>query len=366
MAIRMLDIARLHEPLQAVMDAAALEVLHSGQFILGPQVQALEEEIAAFCGTRYGIGVASGTDALVLALAAAGVGPGDEVLTPSFTFVATGQAIHNLGATPVFVDIDERTYNLDPAGLEAALTERTKAILPVDLFGLCADLEAIQAVARQHGLVVIEDAAQALGATYQGQGIGCLALAGCVSFYPTKNLGGIGDGGMVLTNDEAIAEKVRMLRVHGRKEGYFYHLHGYNSRLDEIQAAILRVKLPYLHAWNEQRRRLAALYDELLAETPAVTPFVPEGYTHIYHQYSLRVPRRDELQAWLKARGIDTAVYYPRPLHLQALYEPLGQGQGSLPVTERVAKEIISLPISPEVGEEGVRTVAAAVREFLE
>jgi dTDP-4-amino-4,6-dideoxygalactose transaminase len=366
MPIRLLDVRRLHEPLQADLDAAAQRVLRSGQFILGENVAALERELAEYCGVAHAVGVASGTDALLLALAAAGVQAGEEVLTPSFTFVATAQAITQLSARPVFVDIDERTYNLDPHCLEAALTPRTRAILPVDLFGLCADMDAINALAAAHHLIVIEDAAQAIGASYRGRRACSLGRAGCLSFYPTKNLGGAGDGGMVLTDDAELADTVRMLRVHGRKTGYFYHLHGYNSRLDEIQAALLRVKRPYLDGWNEQRRRHAALYDELLAGLDVVTPFVPEGCAHVYHQYAIRTPRRDELRAWLQEREIDSAIYYPLPLHLQEIYRDLGQGPGSLPVTEQVAQEIVSLPVGPEVGEEGVRQVAGAIREFFD
>lgn len=367
MPVRLLDIRRLQAPLQADLDRAVQQVLHSGQFILGENVAALEREMAQYCGVAHAVGVASGTDALLLALAAAGGPPGGEVITPSFTFVATAQAITQWGARPVFVDIDERTYNLDPQRVAEALTPHTRAILPVDLFGLCADMDAINALAAEHHLVVIEDAAQAIGASYRGRRACSLGRAGCLSFYPTKNLGGAGDGGMVLTDDAELAERVRMLRVHGRQSGYFYHLHGYNSRLDEIQAAILRVKLPYLEEWNAQRRHHAALYDELLADLEeVVTPFVPEGYGHVYHQYTIRTPHRDALRAWLQEREIDSAIYYPLPLHLQEIYRDLGQGPGSLPVTERVAREVLSLPVSPEVGEEGVRQVAAAIREFFE
>lgn len=366
MPVRLLDIRRLHAPLQADLDSTVQQVLQSGQFILGENVAALEEELARYCGVAHAVGVASGTDALLLALAAAGGTPGGEVITPSFTFVATAQAITQWGGRPVFVDIDERTYNLDPHRVAEALTPQTRAILPVDLFGLCADMDAINALAAEHHLVVIEDAAQAIGASYRGRRAGSLGRAGCLSFYPTKNLGAAGDGGMVLTDEAELAAMVRMLRVHGRKAGYFYHLHGYNSRLDEIQAAILRVKLPYLEEWNAQRRRHAAIYDELLADLEVVTPFVPAGCVHVYHQYTIRTPRRDELRAWLQEREIDSAIYYPLPLHLQEIYRDLGQGPGSLPVTERVAQEIMSLPVGPEVGEAGVRQVATAIREFFE
>ncbi|HIE51175.1 MAG TPA: DegT/DnrJ/EryC1/StrS family aminotransferase [Armatimonadetes bacterium] len=365
MNVPMLNLPAQHAPFQAELEAAVQAVLRGGQFILGKEVAAAEEEIAAYCGARYGIGVASGTDALVLSLRALGIGRGDEVITSTFTYVATAQAITSAGAKPVFVDIDPLTYNLDPAQVEAAITPRTAAFIPVHLFGQCADMEPLLALAQTHGLAVIEDAAQAIGARYRGRGAGTMGQTGCLSFYPTKNLGGAGDGGMILTNDPALAEKLRLLRLHGRTGDYYYELDGHNSRLDEIQAAILRVKLKRLATWTAQRQRHAALYDELLADLPEVhTPPVAPGNEHVYHLYSIRAEGRDVLREWLRERGIATAVYYPLPLHLQPIYESLGQPPGSLPVAEAVCRDIVSLPVAPELGEESIRTVAAAVREF--
>jgi dTDP-4-amino-4,6-dideoxygalactose transaminase len=364
MGIRLVDVAAQNAPLQDDLEAAVGRVLRRGQFILGPEVEALEHDVAAFCGVRHGIGVASGTDALMLALAAVGVGRGDEVITTAFTYVATAQAVTHLGARPVFVDIDPDTFCLDPALVKRAVSRRTKAILPVHLFGQCAPMDAINEIAVARGLAVIEDAAQAIGATYGGRGACGLSHLGCLSFYPTKNLGACGDGGMVLTNDDELNARLRLLRVHGRANGYFYLIDGFNSRLDEIQAAFLRVKMPGLAEYTRQRQVNAALYDELLGGIPMIqTPRVAAGNQHVYHQYSILANGRDDLREHLKTQGIDSAIFYPLPLHQQQIYR--GLHRGSLPVSERVAASILALPIAPEVVDEAaVRTVAAAIGQF--
>ncbi|MBI5834093.1 MAG: DegT/DnrJ/EryC1/StrS family aminotransferase [Armatimonadetes bacterium] len=364
MGIRLQDIAAQNAPIQDQLEAALTRVLRRGQFILGPEVEGLEREIATYCGARHGIGVASGTDALMLALAAAGVGRGDEVITTSFTYVATAQAVTHLGARPVFVDIDPKTWCIDPERVARAVTRRTKAILPVHLFGQLADMGAIQQIALRRNLAVIEDSAQAIGATQHGQGACSIGAMGCLSFYPTKNLGACGDGGMIVTNSDEFAEKLRLLRVHGRANGYFYLLDGFNSRLDEIQAAFLRVKMNGLADYTRLRQRNAGIYDQMLADVPMIQrPFVAPGNTHVYHQYSIVAERRDDLREHLKAKGIDSAIFYPLPLHQQAIYQKIHRGR--LPIAEQVAQSILALPIAPEVvNEDAVRTVAEAVRGF--
>lgn len=363
----MIPILDLKSQYDSLRDEIAIElqkVLESGNFVLGPDVRALEQEVASYCGCAYGVGVASGTDALRLALAALDIGPGDEVITTPFTFVATANTISHAGATPVFVDIDPRTYNLDPDAVAAAVTPATKAILPVHLYGQPADMAPILAVAERRGLPVIEDAAQAIGAEYQGRRIGSIGACGCLSFYPTKNLGAYGDAGMVVTNDAALADKIDVLRRQGGKTKYFHTVLGFNSRLDTMQAAILRVKLRYLEQWQEQRRSAARRYDALLAGLPVVTPYVRSDVRHVYHQYTIRAPRRDELAAFLKARGIGVMIYYPLPLHRQALYAGLGLGEGSLPASEAASREVLSLPMYPELTEQQMGEVAAAIRQF--
>ncbi len=364
MNIPILDLKAQYLAHRQEIDTAILGVIDAGHFILGPNVKALEEEVAAYVGCRFGIGVASGTDALRLALAALEIGPGDEVITTPFTFVATANTVSHAGATPVFVDIDPRTFNLDPDLVEKAITPRTKAIVPVHLFGQTAEMEPLRAIARRHGLRIIEDAAQAIGAEEAGQRAGSLGDIGCFSFYPTKNLGAYGDGGMVTTNDADLAERVDMLRRHGSKKKYYNEILGFNSRLDEIQAALLRVKLRYLDEWTENRQRVARRYNELLAGLPVETPYERPNVRHVYHQYTIRAPRRDELQAHLKAQGIGTMVYYPVPLHRLPLYAGLGYGEGSLPVSEQAAREVLSLPMYPELTDEQVERVAEAVGRF--
>ena len=363
MAIRMLDVTAQLAPIQDQLEAAAARVLRKGQFILGEEVEALEQEVAQYCGVRYGVGVASGTDALLLGLASLGVGRGDEVITTPFTYVATVQAITHLGARPVFCDIDPRTFNLNPELVKRAIGRRTKAIIPVHLFGQCAELDPICDLAARRGLGVIEDSAQAIGATYHGRSACSLGHMGCLSFYPTKNLGACGDGGMILTNDEAIHQRLKLLRVHGRADGYFYLIDGFNSRLDEIQAAFLRIKMTRLAEYTAARQQNAALYHQELAGIPQIrTPYVAEHNSHVYHQYSIIAEQRDELREFLKAHGVDSAVYYPLPLHQQDIYRRFRR---RLPVAEATCQNILALPIAPEcVSTDGVRTVAEVIRAF--
>lgn len=345
------------------------EVLSSCQFILGENVERLEEEVAALSGAKYGVSVASGTDAILISLLALGIGPGDEVITTPFTFVATAEAVALAGAKPVFVDIRSDTYNIDAELIPAAITERTKAILPVHLYGQCADVGEILEIAKKNDLRVVWDAAQAIGAKYKDTGIGEYADAVTLSFFPTKNLGGYGDGGMLLTNDEEIASNARSLRFHGTDNGYGFKAFakavriGYCSRLDEIQAAILRAKLGYLAQWNERRRANAAYYCDRLTETGLRLPLeMPDCY-HVYHQYTVRSAERDALQAGLKERGIGSAVYYPLPLHVNPAYYYLGYKSGDLPESESAAKEVLSIPVYPEMTEEQREMVADVVSE---
>ena len=345
------------------IDAAIASVLEAGRYILGDETHAFEREFANHIGVEYGIGVGSGTEALHLALAACEVGAGDEVITVSHTAVATVAAIELCSATPVLADIDPAAYTIDPARIEAAITPRTKAIIPVHLYGLPADLDAIRSIAQRHNLKVIEDCAQAHGATYRGRRVGAWGDIATFSFYPTKNLGAIGDGGFVATHAAALAERARLLREYGWVERYVSSLRGWNSRLDELQAAILRVKLRHLDADNARRRALAAIYDEMLPPT-VQKPIVPAHAEHVYHLYVIRCPQRDRLAAYLREKGIGTGVHYPVPIHLQPAYRGRLGDAGSLPETERAAREILSLPMYPELGEEQVRQVAEAIRSF--
>ena len=337
------EVAELWDDLMAAIG----RVLRSGQFILGPEVEAFEREVAAYLGVRHAIGVNSGTDALVIALRALGVGPGDEVITTPFTFFATAEAISMVGATPVFVDIDPSTFNINPELIEPALSSRTRAILPVHLYGQAADMDPILEIARKHGLKVLEDVAQAFGGEYKGRKLGTLGDAGAFSFFPSKNLGAYGDGGLIATNDDQVAELARMLRAHGARKKYYNEMPGYNSRLDALQAAILRVKLPHVDAWNEARRWVARTYNELLKDVPGVVIPCEAPYAkHVYHQYTVRIPegRRDEVQRRLAEMGIGTMVYYPVPLHRLPVY---GYPEGTFPEAERAAREVLSLPMWP-------------------
>jgi dTDP-4-amino-4,6-dideoxygalactose transaminase len=361
-----LDLAAQYAAIGAEIRTAVECVMASQQFVLGREGAALEEEIAKLCGVAHGVGLASGTDALVLALRACGVQPGDEVLLPPFTFVATGSAVSALGAKPVFADIRPDTYNLDPSEVERRITPRTRAIVVVHLYGLAADMDPILAFAKTRHLPVIEDNAQAIGACYKGRPTGSLADAACLSFYPTKNLGAYGDAGMVVTNSPELAARIRTLRNHGQSEKYRSTEPGWNSRLDEIQAAILRVKLRHLSDWQRARQSRAAEYKRLLSQIPGVMPpLAPEGYEHVYHQYTVRIEYRDALQKFLTERRIGSTVYYPYPLHLQPLYASLGHKRGDFPHSERAAQEVLSLPMYPELLNEQIAGIVDAVAEFL-
>jgi dTDP-4-amino-4,6-dideoxygalactose transaminase len=363
--IPQMDLGAQFAAIGGEIQAAIAAVVASQQFVLGHEGAALESEIATLCGVAHGVGLASGTDALILALRACGVRAGDEVILPPFTFVATGSAVSALGARPVFADIRPDTYNIDPQQIERRVTPKTRAIVAVHLYGLAADMDAVNAVAREHKLAVIEDNAQAIGASYKGRPTGSLGDAGCISFYPTKNLGAYGDAGMAVMNSAEMSERLRALRNHGQTAKYVSSEPGWNSRLDEIQAAILRVKLRHLTAWQKARQAHAAEYTRLLAEVPGVmTPIIPEGYEHVYHQYTIRVERRDALQKHLSKRKIGNAVYYPVPLHMQPLYAALGHKQGDFPHTERAAQEVLSLPMYPELRREQIVRVAEAIAEF--
>ena len=364
--IPQLDLAAQFGAIGAEIRAAVEGVLSSQQFVLGREGTALEQEIAALCGVAHGVGVASGTDALILALRACGVQPGDEVLLPPFTFVATGSAVSALGARPVFADIRPETYNLDPSELERRVTPRTRAIIVVHLYGLAADMNPIVAFAKSRKLPLIEDNAQAIGASYKGRRTGFFGDAACLSFYPTKNLGAYGDAGMVVSNSAEIAARIRTLRNHGQTGKYLSSEPGWNSRLDELQAAILRVKLRHLSEWQRARRSNAAEYTRLLQQVPGVMPpLEPEGFEHVYHQYTIRSEQRDALQQHLAARKIGSTVYYPHPLHLQPLYAPLGHKPGDFPHAERAAQEVLSLPMYAELRKDQIARVVEAIAEFV-
>lgn len=356
-----LEITREIDELRAPLLAAMERVLEGARFILGPEVSAFEEESARALGVEHAIGVNSGTDALVIALRALGVGPGDEVITSPFTFISTAESISLVGATPVFADILPSTFNLDPAAVRSLVTERTKAILPVHLYGQTADMASLKAIAGEHDLAVLEDAAQAFGATTRGLPAGALGHAATFSFYPTKNLGACGDGGLVTTNDDGVAERVRQLHGHGGVGRDTYVAVGYNSRLDELQAALLRVKLPHIQRWNDRRRELAARYDEALADLSGVlTPAVRDGAEHVYHQYTVRIAdgRRDAVRDAMTAAGVGSMVYYAKPLHLRPVY---ATGQ-SLPMAEQAAAEVLSLPIAQTLRDEEQARVIAVLR----
>jgi dTDP-4-amino-4,6-dideoxygalactose transaminase len=361
-----LDLSSQYAAIGGETRTAVERVLASQQFVLGREGSALEEEIARLCGVAHGIGLASGTDALILALRACGVQAGDEVLLPPFTFVATGSAVSALGAKPVFADIRPDTYNIDPAELERRVTPRTRAMVVVHLYGLAADMDPILAFAKSRKLPVIEDNAQAIGASYKGRRTGSLGDAACLSFYPTKNLGAYGDAGMVVTNSAELAARIRTLRNHGQSAKYLSSEPGWNSRLDEIQAAILRVKLRHLSDWQRARQSHAAEYHRLFSQIPGVMPpFAPEGFEHVYHQYTIRIEQRDALQKFLGERKIGSTVYYPYPLHLQPLYAALGHKAGDFPHAERAAQEVLSLPMYPELRREQIARVVEAIAEFL-
>ncbi len=378
--IPMLDLRAQFESIAPEIRAAVEAVLTAQRFVLGPQGEALEREIADACGVRYSVGLASGTEALELGLHACGVKAGDEVIVPAFTFIATGSAVSALGARPVFADVEPATFNLDPEQIEARITPRTRAIVVVHLFGLAADMDPILAVAEKHGIPVIEDNAQSFGATYHGRKTGSMGRLGCLSFYPSKNLGAYGDAGMIVTSDEKLATRVRALRNHGQTGQYLSTERGWNSRLDELQAAILRVKLRHLADWTATRQAHARLYDSLLQDLPGIVlPRVPPGREHVYYLYTIRVEgragghtrgsdrgnevRSDLVQRRLKACGVASTIYYPVPLHLQPLYAMLGGRPGELRVSERAAREVLSIPLYPELTREQIEHVAQEVRK---
>lgn len=365
--VPLLDLKLQYQAIRAELDDAVRRVVEAQWFILGPEVAALEREIADYSGARHGIGMSSGTDAILAALMALDIGPGDEVIVPTYTFFATAGVVARLGATPVFVDIEPATYNLDPSAVAAAITPRTRAIIPVHLYGRVADMDPIAAAAASAGVTVIEDAAQAIGALdAQGRKAGSIAVMGCFSFFPSKNLGGFGDGGMTVTSDDALARKLQMLRMHGMEPKYYHAMVGGNFRLDALQAAVLRVKLKYLDGWSEARRNNAARYRELFREYElAGLVGLPDDVPgHIYNQFVVRVRRRDALQQFLREHKVGTEIYYPVPLHLQECFRALGYREGSLPHAEAAARETLALPIYPELTEAQLEHVVASIARF--
>ncbi|PKQ28399.1 MAG: transcriptional regulator [Candidatus Anoxymicrobium japonicum] len=359
MNVPLIDLARQYRELEKEIELAVRETLFSGNYILGSQVDEFEREIASYLGVEHAVGVGSGTDALYLILKGLGIGPGDEVITTAFTFVATADVIANCGASPVFADIDPLTFNLDPESVRARVGSRTKAIVAVHLFGLPVDMDPFVEIAENSGLSIIEDCAQSLGAAYRGRMAGSTGAAAALSFFPTKNLGCAGDGGMVCTRDEQLAERVRMLRAHGSKRKYCHEILGVNSRLDALQAAILRVKLTKLDAWNSEKREIASVYNDSL--TTVVTPPVPSEAFHVYHQYTIRSEERDVLKEKLSRAGVSSAIYYQLPLHLQPCFRYLGYRPGELPESESAADQVLSLPIFPGMTAAEVERVRDAI-----
>lgn len=366
MSIPLLDLQAQYNSVKEELESEVLSTLRGGRYILGPKVEEFERAFADYCGTKYAVGVANGTDALVLSLDAMGIGPGDEVITTPFTFYATAESISRLGATPVFVDIDPMTYNISVREIEQKITERTKAIIPVHIFGQPVEMDAINDIASRHGLRVIEDACQAVGAEYHGIKIGAFGDAACFSFFPSKNLGGAGDGGIVVTDDKELADKIRTLRQHGSTKKYYHGLIGYNSRLDALQASILLVKLKYIDEWNDARRQKAYYYNELFAGTRVVTPAEIGHIKHVYHLYIVRVPNRAEVEAALKEKGIGCGVYYPVPLHLQDVYQGLGYNSGDLPISEFASTETLAIPLYPELKTEDMEMIADVVKQAVQ
>ena len=366
MTVPLLDLKAQYTDLRPEIDEAVKRVMESTHFIGGPEVKALEEEIARYSQTAHAVACASGTDALLLSMWALGLGPGDEVVTSAYSFFASAGTIANNGATPVFVDIDPRTYNMDPHRLEAAITPRTKAVVAVSLYGQCCDIPAIQAICQKHKIWLIEDAAQSIGSEWEGKRSGSMTDFGCFSFFPSKNLGGAGDGGMIVTQNAEYAERARLLCNHGAKPKYYHSLVGTNSRLDALQAAILRVKLRHLDRWSEKRAQNAALYNQLFEGSRVGRPAHDPRTRHIYNQYIIRVPNRDGLKAHLSERGVGCEIYYPVPLHLQKCFASLGYNPGDMPHSEAAANETIALPIYPELTEDQIRYVATVVREFVD
>ncbi|CAN5471709.1 DegT/DnrJ/EryC1/StrS family aminotransferase [soil metagenome] len=373
MSVPLLDLKLQYRTLKTELDDALIRVASSQALIFGPEVDALERDCAAYLGVKHAIGVSSGTDALVMAMMALNIGPGDEVITPTFSFFATAGAVVRVGATPVFVDVDPVTMNVSPAAIQAAITPRTKAIVPVHLFGQSADMDAIMAIANEHGIPVVEDAAQAIGTQYKdGRRVGSIGLMGCFSFYPTKNLGAFGDAGLMTTNDDALAVRLKQLRNHGMEPRYYHSFVGGNFRIDAIQAAVLNVKLPHLASWHEGRRRNAAIYNELFADAnlAVVTPinaYAAAGFpdVHIYNQYTILVEEREALRAHLQSEGIGTEVYYPVPFHRQECFRDVPSSKNAFPVSDHLAARVLSLPIFPELLPEQLEEVVATIAEYM-
>ena len=364
MHIPLLDLKAQYATIRDQATQAIGEVCESQMFALGPAVARFEQNVAEYCGCKFAIGISSGTDALLISLMALGIGPGDEVITTPFSFFATAGSVARVGAKPVFVDVDPDTFNIDPNGIEEKITDKTRAVIPVHLFGQVADMEKITEIAGRRDIAVIEDAAQAIGATRNGTAAGNFGICGCFSFYPTKNLGCFGDGGMVTTNDPDFADKIRILRNHGQGPAYFYSIIGGNFRLDGIQGAVLDVKLKHLDNWNEQRRQHASLYDHLFADSPVNTPVIDPANTSIFHQYTVTISERDKLKEFLAENQIGSAVFYPKPLHLQDCFQELGYQPGDLPVAERLCGEVLSLPVYPELSPKQIEHVAATVLRY--
>ncbi len=365
--IPFLDLKAQYRQIEQEVLPAVTEAMAAGAFIGGPQVTGFEEEFAEFSDSSYCVGLNSGTDALRFALMAAGVGPGDEVITVPNTFIATTEAISQSGARPVFADIKADTCNIDPEQVQKRITPRTRAIIPVHLYGQPADLDALLQIAKQHNLIVIEDACQAHGALYKGKKAGSIGLAGCFSFYPGKNLGAFGEAGATVTQDKALADKMKMIRDHGQEKKYYHQMEGYNGRLDAIQAAVLRIKLKRLQAWNDSRRRNAALYTQLLSDVPGVTPPVEAPFaSSVYHLYVIHLDRRDALQQYLAEKGVATGLHYPLPLHLQTAYKHFGHKPGDFPVAERSAARLLSLPMFAELAASQIEYIVDAIKQFMQ
>jgi len=362
MKVPLVDLKAQYQSIKTEIDAAIAGVIERASFVLGPEVESFERAFAEYLGVRFCVGVNSGTAALHLALMAGGIGAGDEVIVPTNSFFATAEAVSVVGAMPVFVDVEPIAYTIDASRIEASITSRTRAIMPVHLYGQTADLDPILAIAKRHEFILIEDAAQAHGAEYNGHRVGAFGHAGCFSFYPSKNLGSYGEAGAVVTNDEALAQRVRLLRDHGSERKYYHEIIGYNFRMEAIQAAVLNVKLPHLDAWNDLRRKNASLYNKLLSNSGLVLPRETTYARHVYHAYVVQSEARDALQSQLSAAGIQTGIHYPVPIHLQAAFASLGHQRSDFPETERLSERVLSLPMFPELTEEQVNAVASAVR----
>jgi len=364
MQVPFFDLKQQYAAIKTEVSQVIHQVCETQMFALGPAVKKFEQQCAEYCQSKHALGVSSGSDALLVSLMALEIKPGDEVITTPFTFFATAGAVSRLGATPVFVDVDYDSYNIDPSLIEDKITRNTKAIIPVHLFSQIAQMAPITAVAKRHNLAVIEDACQSIGATQNQKHCGTLGDLGCFSFYPTKNLGGFGDGGLITTNSHRLFEKIKLLRTHGENPRYFYKTIGGNFRLDSIQAAVLTVKLKYLDKWNEKRRQNAKIYDRILADSPVTCPKIEPNNFSTYHQYTIRAPKRDDLQKFLASKGIGSAIFYPKPLHLQECFSRYGYKQGDLPVCEKLCAEVLSLPTYPELQPGQVEYAANTVLEF--